>query len=437
MAMTATVGQRRWIFIATAVVIFLVVIGAILTVAELVAEGLEAGNYPIYKNQADATLGWLPKPGNYRYRATEYDTTSTINSLNMNDHEWTVEDQKSPVRILAVGNSHTFAIGVSTNQTWPKRVEAALFSSPRQGVVMNAGVIGYNVGQYLLRYRLLREKIKPTVLLVGFSLATDVYNLIPPERGGFIYGYDADRVFFDIDSNGKLIERVYRKSATAGSQKVVFNKASTNTIVNYLGQFALYRRLKRSSLAMTVATYFHPGGNSFWPGMDTVLKKDLNAEDRYRWRLVELIIAKMATEAKANNTKIALVNIPYIAQVYDEVWASSFGRRPNIYDRHIPSSRLKAICDRYGVTFIDTTDAFVKAARERKHWLHWRIDGHPTPEGQQVIADVVAANLKNTLPSEVPEVEVARPSSTIHRHKRFSAKRNDFRPDHWTRKVRK
>ena len=145
---------------------------------------------------------------------------------------------------------------------------------------------------------------------------------------------------------------------------------------------------------MTIAVYFRPGGKSLWPGLDTALKIKLDDDDTFRWNLAERILSQLALEARSDRTKVVLVNIPYLAQVYDDVWSSSFGRRPELYDRSIPSKRLAEICQRAGIEFIDATDPFVTAARTRKRWLHWKVDAHPTPEGHQLIAEVLAESMR-------------------------------------------
>ena len=363
--------------------------------AEFAARASEPKESGTYENVPDPRLGWVPKRGDQTIVTSEFKNSVSINSLHMNDSEWSADDLRRPNRILALGDSHTFAIGANPSETWPNQVELLLFGERHeQGVVLNAGVIGYSLGQYLERYRSLRETIRPTVVLIGFSTATDLYDLIPPERGGFVYGGDADRVFFDIGRDGKLLERVWKRDRSAAGAEPM-RKRSTPGVREFLGErSALYRRLKRSKLAMTAATWFRPGGKSLWPGTDTALKIKLDPDDTYRWRLAELIIAQIASEARADGAAVALVQIPYLAQVYDDVWKASYGQRPKDYDRELSSARLRAICDRHGLTFIDTAPPFIAAARERRRWLHWPQDAHPTPEGHRLIAETVASNLR-------------------------------------------
>jgi hypothetical protein len=365
------------------------VIGA---AAELIARSLERTAEGDITQLNDADLGWLPKPDNYKITTPEFRITASINALSMNDREVTEADFENKNRILVVGDSHTFAVGVSTYDSWPKRVEGRLFPTRQMGTIWNAAVSAYSVGQYLERFRGLKNKLHPTLILVGFSMATDLYDLIPPEHGGFVYGDDASRVYFDLSADGELVQKVHKSGGTSASKLPARQRDISLRIREFLEGFALYRRFKRSSIAMWVAVH-RPGGVSLWPGLDTALKKELTEEDKYRWLLAERILGKLVAEARESDTKVVIVNIPYLAQVYDDTWAASFGTRPEMYDRWIAGQRLAQLCQRIGAIYIDTTEKFVLAARERHRWLHWPQDAHPTAEGQDLIAEVVAEGL--------------------------------------------
>lgn len=69
--------------------------------------------------QLDPHLGWIPRPGTWHIATPEFTNDWSVNSLTMNDREVTDTDLAAPVRILALGNSHTFAIGASMMEAWP------------------------------------------------------------------------------------------------------------------------------------------------------------------------------------------------------------------------------------------------------------------------------------------------------------------------------
>jgi len=350
---------------------------------------------------AHNSLGWILTEGRTTVANDEYTATYAINSLGMNDRAFDAHGDKSKLRIMALGDSHTFATGVAQDETWPNALEGMISGSGVEAVsVYNCSVSGYCLGQYLLQMRRLKGTLRPDMVLIGFSMATDLYDLIPPRLGGFVYFNNFDRVYFDLDENGKLIEvssldeRTVLEPAGQTPKSPPSKKSLSLRIREKLNRFALYRRFKRSKLAVWIAMNFRPKGESLWPGLDTALKKELDADDRYRWRLAEAIITELGAEARKDRIKVVLVNIPYLAQVYDGVWNHSYGMQPDRYDRWIAGERLKAICKRVGIYYIDTTQALIEETRRRKGWLHFAKDAHPTAEGHRIIAETVLAGLK-------------------------------------------
>ena len=296
--------SEKWhqhILLAISICVALALIAGILAAAEFIARRMEPKVSGWIGHTPHDRLGWVPTPGRGQLETGEFKASFSINALHMNDREFEPATLRAKHRVLALGDSHTFAVGASTEETWPKQVETRLFADRQSGVVFNAGVIGYSVGQYLEMYRKHRQTLMPTTVLVGFSMATDLYDLIPPERGGFIYGGDASRVYFDLDGQGNLLEKQH--DSTKMNEKTEHQRDASHGLRSFLGQFALFRTLKRSQLAMAVAMYYRPGGKSLWPGLDTALKINLSDDDAYRWLLAERILGRLADEAKRDGAQ--------------------------------------------------------------------------------------------------------------------------------------
>jgi len=142
-----------------------------LIIAEFIAKKTEivsSGNFEVNEH---SILGWVPRPGNYWYEKAEFKTSISINSLTLRDRPFDKKDLELEHRILVLGDSHTIAAEVSNDDTWPNKMEKLLFPTGTDGTIYNAGVSGYNVGQYLERYLALKEILKPTHIIVGFSMA--------------------------------------------------------------------------------------------------------------------------------------------------------------------------------------------------------------------------------------------------------------------------
>jgi len=101
---------------------------------------------------ADGRWGWKPTKGDFHIATSEFDVRGHINALYMNDNDFDARTDQSRTRIFALGDSHTYAVGVSAEQAWPKVLERKLnLAHEGRFRVYNGGVSGYNMHQYLLR----------------------------------------------------------------------------------------------------------------------------------------------------------------------------------------------------------------------------------------------------------------------------------------------
>lgn len=345
--------------------------------------------------------GFVGLPGKSWQLEREFRVESNFNQDFMSEEVEFVADPNQ-CDWLAVGDSHTMATGVGTQQSWPNAAEHLLNVDRATASVRiwNTGVGGYSLGQYLMRARDLYSKVKPKVLLIGFSTATDFYDVVPPSKGGFVYFNGFGRVYFDLDNVGKLVqhdELVGVNTLTQSSDASGTVEQSAVPFVvqvkNYLeGNSELYQSAKSSRLAVWLASR-STSQDSIWPSMDTVAKKVPSEQDRYRIALATAILRQMGVEAKAAGAVPILVKIPYLPEVYDEIWNNSFGMYPNLYDRGRAGELMREVAAQADMQLIDTTADFAAAVKQRGHWLHFPIDRHPNVEGQALIAEVVAKTL--------------------------------------------
>ncbi len=389
--MGALAGERRVVKIALTAV-FGMVLGA--CGAEAVARMMEGPGFDDRRiHEKHPRLGWVPRSGTFTVTTDEYRVTYDINQQGMNDSPAEESVSRARNRIVALGDSNTFAQGVSQREAWPNLLEAMLFGDDATaGTVYNLGVIGYSLGQYLVRMRELQDFLKPQVVLIGFTMHNDLYDVVPPGRGGFVLEPSLGRVYFDLDQTGGLAEFHDLVGKTLPRAREGRRPMSDRVKDLLREHSALYRRYRRSDLAMLVAARLRLD-ESFLPGVDTALKRTLSAHDEYRWRLAGKILEEIAVEAQAHGAKVMLVNIPHLPQAYDDLWAASFGTQPSHYDRWIGGERLAQICRQAGIHYVDTTPRFAEESRRRHRRFHYRQDRHPDREGHRIIAETVRGGL--------------------------------------------
>lgn len=156
----------------------------------LLAEGALRALYPPPASppfQADARRGWRVRP-NQRdtvYTMPAGTTLLSTNDLGLREIDVPYEKRPGEFRILCLGDSWTFGVGIAVEKTFVKRLQAHLRQNyPQRPItVINAGAPGYNwfqayhsVDEFLERYH------PDLVLICGFN---EFSNLRIPamERG--------------------------------------------------------------------------------------------------------------------------------------------------------------------------------------------------------------------------------------------------------------
>jgi lysophospholipase L1-like esterase len=340
----------------------------------------------------DPRWGWKPKPGPYRIASSEFEMTGTVDSLYMNNPGVYRPVRADTTRIFVLGDSHTYAYGVSASQSWPAVLDVALngASTSRTFTVHNGAAVGYSLHQYLLRLVDQGDTVRPDYVIVGISYASDLYDLLPPSRGGWVYGVGAARAYFDFDADGTLVERNWVPDLGSVGQDGLATTPAAR-VRRVLWYSATFRYLRRSKLALWVGSRVRIGGKSLWPNMEIVVERQPGAEHEYQWKLFEALVEKLNSESQRRGAKLVVVGIPYIAQVYDDLWNTTYGKEPR-FSRTAAIERVRSFCVAHGIDYVDTLEPMRRYSAKTGRQVHYRVDGHPTSEGHRVIAEAVLAS---------------------------------------------
>jgi hypothetical protein len=398
--------MRRFLFIAAFNILgiaFAIAIGEGVARLAFPTLGVSSGSASI----ADEELGWVPEPNIRDHTVNaEYTVDTEVNALGLYDFMPPADGNGRRLSLLALGDSHTAATGVSTGDTWPKVVQRDLEQLGVANWVHNGAVHGYSLDQYLVRFRRLAPLVKPRIVLIGFSMATDFYDIGRTRDGTFVYCQFCGRVYFSLDDNKQLIEHRELVGKTVEEPVLPVTSYGARDLRGLLDNLALYRIAKRSELAMWAAMRLKVQEESLWPGLDTGLKLDLTPDDRRRIDLAGRLIGEIAAEARQIGAIPVLVHIPYLAQIYDSIWQRSFGSVPG-YDRDLPSARLAAFAEQHGLLYADAYPVMRDYVSTHGESVNYRYDGHPNVTGQRLIGITVSAALQKCLkrnPEMKPDV---------------------------------
>ncbi|RMG07021.1 MAG: hypothetical protein D6731_24655 [Planctomycetota bacterium] len=119
--------------------------------------------------RADPELGWALRP-NYRGVRYEYahQAATSTDSLGYRGPEWTAARARAPLRVLCLGDSVTFGIGVADEETYPAQLESLLRGRGQAASVYDAGVPGYDTVQEAVVYQRLAARIHPQVVVLAW-----------------------------------------------------------------------------------------------------------------------------------------------------------------------------------------------------------------------------------------------------------------------------
>ena len=299
-------------------------------------------------------------------------------------------------KILIVGDSFTEGLGVDTEKSWPNQLQDIIKNNLTKNIeIYNAAVAGYNLDQYYFRIRELDELIKPDLILLGFSSATDFYDVGKNKRY-FVYGKKIGRNYFEIKNN-LLIE-----NSSLNSQRF-FEKEDSNVantfkieeiIKNFLKDFEIYKKFKKSKYVLRIISMTRDLNLSFWPGAEIALSKKNNSVEIEKINLVNKILKKISAEF-GKNKKIFLVHIPYNIEVDLILWKKTFGKQPDKYNQRGAEKKIIEATKGSNIEFISTLEILQNESIKFEEGLYLKQDGHLNIIGNRIVAQIIYDKISN------------------------------------------
>lgn len=153
---------------------------------------------PIY--QYNPLLGWNLTPhAESRVKNSEYDVIYRINAQGFrDDHDYSLAKQDK--RIVFLGDSFAFGLGVPNRKSIPKQLEE------KSGCeVLNMGITGYSPSQYLLLLENAGLHYDPDVAIVSIYTGNDVYDTGLAEK---TTGLKRNKPYFELVGGQLALEGV-------------------------------------------------------------------------------------------------------------------------------------------------------------------------------------------------------------------------------------
>lgn len=301
-----------------------------------------------------------PGPGSsYTIETREYKMPVMMNSLNMRDYEIHPKE-KNEFRILCLGDSFTFGLGVDIEDAYPKVLERILNKGRGKFYVLNGGGSSFVGGCYdfLIKKGL---ELKPDLVIVQIFIGNDFYNarqylrpeIISPER----------------KDEGLLLKLKQLLSTKCYTADFIWSRLVQ---IEYMNDLLFHFHLRYSNRGIFLREY---------PELEKQLAK-----------VVLEYLEKINNLCNNKEIKVIFIVVPSKAQVFKGYLLNN-----KRYYYKKPDEIIKTFCRSHSIVCIDFLDNYEKLSRREVESFYYIIDSHWTAQGHKYAAEVLTNLIKDEL----------------------------------------
>ncbi len=395
----------------------------------------------------DRAAGWLSPATPFDrgllfapYSAAHYDTlefkcTVRMNNLGFRGDDTTIEKSRR-TRIVALGDSFTYGWGVELTDTWVKQVESALRAEGNDVEILNLGVPGHGPGEYADTAERVVPILKPDIVLVGLLQGNDLEQIEkwkpkkPVDDAATPLSAETEPSPAIKSITHRLVPNLSRISARfgiglSGKPTSIADQWKKQTL-EYVDTMSEADRHNFYTMSDFLRLGFMEGRLNpaaltwLFPATDkapknTAAKKapaqasntpapnsDLNSElMRRRIDRCAEQLERIRYAAEQNGARVVVLSIPESSYVGLSGWHLLFERRLSDEVRKardanfvttVPDEAHELACKRANVPLVHVTAAYRKESAEIR--CFYEFDGHFTPDGNRLFADLLTPALR-------------------------------------------
>ena len=299
----------------------------------------------------DPVLGWRNKPlQEGPFRTSESTSHVSINAKGLRGKEYPYERSEKK-RILVLGDSFVWGYGVEAKDRFTERLESLLGGRVE---IVNAGVPGYGLDQYLLLLQQEGKKYKPDLVICAVN-TVDLFDIFQRVNHGY------PKPYFTI-KKGNLSPQnvpVPRRVSAGEKSKRFFVPHAFVEVTPYPETNPFLQFLENHTL-----TY-------------SLLKRELggNRESRERKELVILLFKALRDTSREMKADLAILLIPLSEDV-------RFKHNSPLY-RYLADFLTKS-----GYSIVDPHERLISLSQKEELYF-LKSDKHWTPAGHRAIAELL------------------------------------------------
>jgi lysophospholipase L1-like esterase len=313
--------------------------------------------------------GWSNRPGvRVPYGEPEFSITVTHDRHGFRSKP--VEPERVPgrTRVLVLGDSFAYGVGVEDDQTFSARLEAL---EPALEVI-NGGVNGYGTAQELLMLRDEGQRFRPDIVITAFFW-NDLGNNNRKDVARFTL--DRGQLRYPEPAPARTAEQSAEEEAAvaqAEERRAWLRWSYTYRFASDRGKLLAFWLKDLVGIPLEESDFTSA------------------AEREQAWQLEGALLAEMQRVTRESGARLLLLVIPEQSQVQPDVQVT--GLDPEEYQ---VQERLREIAGREQIPMLDALPALRAAYESRGEPLYYLRDRHLRANGHEIVAAALAAELRS------------------------------------------
>lgn len=316
-------------------------------------------------------------PGRYRlspgyrgriYNRAEYSNEIRINAAGLRGPELESSSRGSS-RVLVVGDSFVFGVGVEDSETFTALLPAGLSREGIEAEGLNAGIPAFGIPDAESWLRRHGAELEPDVVVIAVFLGNDLVDASPDREEILL----VDGLLVPSQSAGGLKAWLHRHSHLYVAAKGLLEQPGFQPLRTKLG---LGEPWKIRTLREELGVYMKSAEQDLKPAIDATDDAFGGFQD---------LSSELGFELFA-------VLIPSEIQLDPERWQGSLtrlGLDPAEYDPSTPTRIFQGLLDRHDIPTLDLGPLFAARLKQGEE-LYFRLDRHWRTAGHQLAADELA-----------------------------------------------
>ena len=332
------------------------------------------------------------------FEGTEFKSHTDINSKGLRDVEHTYKKSNGVFRILGLGDSFTFGLGVEFNESCLSVLEKRLNAGNKSKnyEIIKAGVPGYGTDNELAYLKTKGIKYDPNLIIMLYYL-NDIYNNVGVSDRTTMNGYLVMAKWNNQEMNPQQKILAYLR-IHSHSYNLFMRAQSNSRLHKYVHSFGKTIGMASNSYRNASNINIYNISESEWDFAQSIIWLYYNNypssfDDGYN--LTKKLLKNVGTISSEHDAETLIVIIPSKEQVYPNYWNKAVKQwdiNPDDYNLSKPSDILLEFGKENGIIVLDLLPEFRKHA-EKGEQLYFHNNDHWNSNGHKLAAELVYIKL--------------------------------------------